>query len=151
MSPTTTAWEAPTAAFAPVAFDPGPPPPAPAGRAHARRKKSGRTAAYATPTGRTLTAVAVTKLDLCLRAVAAWEATHEGPMPQAEAVLAAWRLDQPGFGMLGHAGRHPCSNRVIMELVKGVGRGFLVRPEEGHYRLTRLGRDRLAELPAEAA
>jgi hypothetical protein len=72
-------------------------------------------------------------------------------MPKAELVLAAWRLDQPGFGLAGHAGRYPDSNRVIMEVVKMTTRGLLHRPRESHYAVTARGRARLAQLTAGAA
>ena len=132
-----TPWESATT-FAPVPFEPGPPRP---DRPRPQPPKPGNAG----------TVKPDTKAATILAAILAWEQASREPMPQAAAVVAAWRLDQPGLGLPGYAGRFPDSNRVIMELVKMTKRKLLARPKPLHYRLTPAGRAVAEALTARAA
>lgn len=90
----------------------------------------------------------MSKAELCLRAVAAWEDARQADVPQPAAVVTVWEDNRQAFGLPGWASSYPDSNRVIMELVKMVGQGKLFRPRKGHYRLTPLGRELLAQADA---
>lgn len=71
-------------------------------------------------------------------------------LTQTAVIKAAWAVDRFGFGLRGEADQHPCSNRVIVELVKLVRLGLVDRVGVCLYRLTEFGRKRVSALSANA-
>lgn len=80
------------------------------------------------------------------------------PFTVEDLIVAAWQANPERWGMKGHP--HPCTNRVKVELFKrGQAGGILSRgyleplgtPKNRTYRLTDVGRARLAELNGHAS
>lgn len=72
-------------------------------------------------------------------------------LTQTELIKASWVVDRYGFGLRGDADRYPCSNRVIVEVVKLVRQGLIDRVGVCLYRLTDRGRWRIRRLHKEQA
>lgn len=75
----------------------------------------------------------------CVQIAGCWGI--EASLPEAEIILATWRLDPERFGLRGHRDEYPDSKRVACELSRGkrsspLGMGWIRRIGPCMYRLT---------------
>lgn len=74
--------------------------------------------------------------------VAVWRWQGMNPLPAAEVVLLAWRMNPAMFGLKGHEAKHPDANKVLAKL-SGKGNlgewGWMERTGMGVWRVTEKG------------
>jgi hypothetical protein len=74
--------------------------------------------------------------------VAVWRWQGMNPLPAAEVVMLAWRMNPTMFGLRGHEAKHPDANKVLSKLSGSgnlVARGWMERAGIGVWRVTEKG------------